>query len=222
MESLSLEPATEAEVIPSPKLFLNVVQRQWASPGAEPNTSNMDKGFYNMGPDLTKALQVPVVDAPVAALATPSVLVGESEDALRAEDESRAVTKKDPSGRCLGCQSIHGCFPFLIGLPCSGCGNCRRGFRLGTQSHQDINKVMTAMEFSVDAMLNTVRFASRAITSSVATCQLLWLRQWQVDAKHKWRLASAPFTGDRLFGDALDPILVESRDKWKMLPSVVT
>lgn len=42
------------------------------------------------------------------------------------------------------------------------------------------------MEFSADATLNAARFAFKAIASTVASRRLLWLRQWQVDAKHKW------------------------------------
>lgn len=40
-----------------------------------------------MGPDLTKALQMSVVDAPVAALAAPSAMAGTLEDAFWAEDK---------------------------------------------------------------------------------------------------------------------------------------
>lgn len=67
------------------------------------------------------------------------------------------------------------------------------------------------MEFSADATLNAARFSSRAIASSVATHHLLWLWHWQADAKHKWKLASVPFKGDKLFGESLDSILVELR-----------
>lgn len=48
---------------------------------------------------------------------------------------------------------------------------------------------------------------------------LLWLRHWQADMKSKWKLASAPFKGGKLFGEALDPVLVECKDKRKILPT---
>lgn len=79
---------------------------------------------------------------------------------------------------------------------------------------------MAAVEFSADARLNAVRFASKTIVSSVVTQCLLWVCQWQADARHKCRLDSAPFIGDRLLGDSLDPILTKSRDKHKILPSL--
>lgn len=70
-----------------------------------------------------------------------------------------------------------------------------------------------------DATLNTARFASKSMASSVAMRHLLWLRQWQTDVFHKWCLASAPFKVASLFGESLDPILVETRDKRNFLPS---
>lgn len=78
--------------------------------------------------------------------------------------------------------------------------------------HQDTNKLVAALQFSADATLNAVRFASL-----VATRRQLW--QWQADVCHKWRLASAPFKGGALFGESLDPFLIETKDKRKILPS---
>lgn len=40
-----------------------------------------------MGQDLSKALHVPEMDAPVAALAAPSIMANAPEEALRAEDK---------------------------------------------------------------------------------------------------------------------------------------
>lgn len=86
-----------------------------------------------------------------------------------------------------------------------------------TRTHQDLNKLQAALEFSADATLNAARFVSKGHRFK---CEFLWLRQWQADAKHKWRLASAPFSGEQLFGASLEPLLVESRDKYKILPSL--
>lgn len=47
----------------------------------------------------------------------------------------------------------------------------------------------------------------------------MWLRQWQTELKHKWKLASEPYTGGTLFSDALNPLLVEGKDKKKILPA---
>lgn len=81
------------------------------------------------------------------------------------------------------------------------------------RTHQDFNKVVVAAEFTMDATLTSAKFRAWAIASSVTPRHLLWLRHWQADTKRKWRLASAPFKGTKLFGTSLDPLLVEARDK---------
>lgn len=63
-----------------------------------------------------------------------------------------------------------------------------------SRAHQDLNKIVAAIQFSSDAILSITRFASQAM-ASVASCRLLWLRQWQADMRHKWRLPSAPYKG---------------------------
>lgn len=85
--------------------------------------------------------------------------------------------------------------------------------------HQDVNKLVAALEYSSDATLNATKFASRALASNISSHCLLWLRHWQADMCSKWRLASAPFKERKLFGETLDPILVENKDKRKVLPS---
>lgn len=79
---------------------------------------------------------------------------------------------------------------------------------------------MAATEYSADATLNTTKFASRALASAVTLQCLLWLCHWQADMRSKWRLASTPYKGAHLFGEALDTILVEGKDKKKVLSSL--
>lgn len=80
--------------------------------------------------------------------------------------------------------------------------------------------MVVATEFSADATLNAAKFASRAMASSITSHCLLWLCHWQADMRSKWRLGSAPFRGRNLFREALDPILVENKDRQKVLPSI--
>lgn len=83
---------------------------------------------------------------------------------------------------------------------------------------QDINKMVAAVEYSADASLDAAKFAAKAMASMVTSRRLLWLLPWHADLKSKWKLASAPYKGADLFGAALEPILVEGKDKWKVLP----
>lgn len=94
----------------------------------------------------------------------------------------------------------------------------------GQDSHRghqaaNINMLAAATEYSSDATLNTAKFASRALASNVTSRRLVWLRHWQADMRSKWRLVLAPFKGGNHFGDSLDPVLVEDREKRKVLPS---
>lgn len=86
------EPTAEQEVIPSPKLFLDVVQRQWDHPGSIPTLSGTDKRLYNMGPDLMELLQLPSVDGPVATLASSAILPTKIAEGLKAEDRKAEMS----------------------------------------------------------------------------------------------------------------------------------
>lgn len=174
-----------------------------------------------MAPDLSQALQVPVVDGPIVTLAPPSVMTDTPEDALRPEDRriEQSLRKAHQSAAWAVKASTAASFfnqaslMWLIQLQ-------DKIPVVDVRAHQDLNKLSATLEFSADAMLGAARFASKAIASTVASRRLLWLRLWQVDAKQKWQLASAPFSGECLFGESLEPLLVESKDKHKILPSL--
>lgn len=87
-------------------------------------------------------------------------------------------------------------------------------------SQQDINKVVAALEYSADATLNTSCFAAKAISSTVAACRLLWLRQWQADASPSGVWPSPPSKALNCLGQCWNPLLVESRDKHCILPNM--
>ncbi|XP_034290509.1 uncharacterized protein LOC117675694 [Pantherophis guttatus] len=215
------EPSIRAEVVPAPKLFSDVVQRQWSSPSSGPVPNGLDKRFYNMASDFANILQVPSVDAPIVALSSASPLTGPSEEFLRPEDkklERSLVKDHQASAWSIQASSAASFFnrasilwlrQLQERLPPSD-----------MRSHQDINKILAAVEFSADATLNAARFSAKAIGASVTSRRLLWLRQWQADVRNKWRLASAPFSGNYLFGPALDPLLIETKDHRKILPAL--
>lgn len=78
---------------------------------------------------------------------------------------------------------------------------------------QNFNKLLAATQFLADTTVRVVTFAFRALSSSVATRRLVWLHNWQADTKSKWRLTAAPYSGGSLFGESLEPILIENKDK---------
>ncbi|XP_013931194.1 PREDICTED: uncharacterized protein LOC106556739 [Thamnophis sirtalis] len=86
-DPLFIQPKVEKEMIPSPRLFIDVVQNEWASPGTCPLPNTLDKRLYNVGPELTKALEVLSIDLPIIGLSSPNAASAASEEALRPEDE---------------------------------------------------------------------------------------------------------------------------------------
>lgn len=88
-----------------------------------------------------------------------------------------------------------------------------------TRLHQDVNKLVTAAEYSAYASFNAAKFASHTLSSSVTSRRMFWLRNWRADAKTKWKLASAPYKAPDLVGALLEPLLIEDKDKRKILPS---
>ncbi|XP_058015779.1 uncharacterized protein LOC131186316 [Ahaetulla prasina] len=219
--SLFVEPMVVAEAIPAPKMFVDVVQRQWSYPGSGPLPSATDKKFFNCAPDLENILQVPTVDAPVVALTTTSHVTGPENEALRPEDKraDQSLVKSHQASAWAIRSSMASSFFNRASIMWLRQLQGRLSSS-DVRAHQDLNKVIAALEFSADSTLNAARFSAKAIGSTVTSRRLLWLRHWKADTRNKWRLASSAYAGSKLFGASLDPILVETKDKKKVLPSL--
>lgn len=188
-----------------------------SAPGTGLNPSFSDRKFYNVTPELAKVLQTPSVDAHVAALQPSSTIPDEPKENFKTEDRRADQTLHRTHQATAWAVKVSTTASFfnmasLLWL--------HQMTRTDVRMHRDISKLVAAVQFLAHAMLNVARFASRAIASSVATCRLLWLCPWQADTYHKWQLALPPFKGERLFGESLYLILVESRDKRKVMPSM--
>lgn len=81
--------------------------------------------------------------------------------------------------------------------------------------HQDLNKILAVTQLSSDATLNAAKYSSRALASSITSRRLLWLKSWP---EFSGQLFAAPYMGTKLFGEALDLLLVEDKER-KVLPS---
>lgn len=77
------EPDKAVAAVPSPRLFVDVIQHQWASLGSAPLPTAADKHYFNVGLELAQILQTPSIDAPITALLSTSNIPGEPEDGLR-------------------------------------------------------------------------------------------------------------------------------------------
>ncbi|XP_058041200.1 uncharacterized protein LOC131199441 [Ahaetulla prasina] len=92
---LFTEPVSEQRVIPSPKLFLDTIQRQWGHPGAIPTPSGSDKKMYMTDQDLEDLLKVPTVDTPIATLASSSnIIPSDAAEGLRTEDRRAELSTR--------------------------------------------------------------------------------------------------------------------------------
>lgn len=78
---------------------------------------------------------------------------------------------------------------------------------------------MAVTEYSADASLSSAKFASWSLASTITSRCLFRLRGWKADAKAKWKLTAAPYKAPTLFGAALESVLVQDKDKRKILPS---
>ncbi|XP_034262888.1 uncharacterized protein LOC117658879 [Pantherophis guttatus] len=215
------EPTTDNEEIPSPKLFLDAVQRQWAQPGAYPGPNVTDKRFYNVAPTLAAALEIPTIDEPVAALACVNMITNDPDEGLNPEDRKAEISlRKAYHAAAWGVKSATAASFFNRTSVLWLKELQARIPATDVQAHKDLNNLIMAAEYSADATLNSAKFASRAIASSVTARRLLWLRYWQASMKFKWKLASAPFKGENLFGEALEPVLIETHDNKKVLRSM--
>lgn len=102
-----------------------------------------------MAPELAKARQIPVVDGPVVALAFASIMPNELEDALKAEDKRAELTLwKAHQAAALAVKASTSASFFnrtsLLWLQ-------QVQERVPAEylcTHQDINKLMAAAEFS--------------------------------------------------------------------------
>ncbi|XP_060542718.1 ligand-dependent nuclear receptor corepressor-like protein isoform X7 [Pantherophis guttatus] len=207
------EPTSDPETIPAPKLFTDMLQCQWALPGAGHSPNGLDKRLYNSASPLLDILQVPMVDPPIVALTDYSHPTGAPEDSLRPEDKRAEKTllkghqttawsiQASTSASFFNWAALLWLKQLQARLPLSD-----------ARSHQDLNKIAAALEYSADATLNSTHFSARVLGFNVASCRLLWLRNWQADMRSKWQLASAPYSSGALFGSALEPLLVETRD----------
>lgn len=103
---LFLEPTKPVDAIPAPRLFLDVIQHQWTSPGTAPAPSSSDRRFFNLVPEMATLLQVPSVDPSKATLLPNSAILGNPEEGLWPEDRrSDQVLKRVHQGAAWAIQS---------------------------------------------------------------------------------------------------------------------
>lgn len=216
------EPIATQHKIPCPPMFITAIKKQWVSPTNPPLPTTSDKKLFNVAQDLEDTLEVPTVDEPFGPLISPTAIAGDISEALKAEERKSEMAFR----------KTHQAIAWAVKAASSASVFNRAAHRWLKQlqartppedlrSQQDIRKMVAAMEYASDATLQATKFASRAMASSVSARRMLWLKHWHADARSKWRLASAPYQGGKLFGEALSPYLTENKDKRKVLSHII-
>lgn len=90
--------------------------------------------------------------------------------------------------------------------------------RRGPRATESANRVLKAAAYTADATLDSMVFAPKSMSSAVARRRTIWLKAWHTSYQDKLIVTGCPFQGDCLFGDALDRILMETREEKKAMP----
>lgn len=171
---LFTEPVTTQEVVPSPKLFVDIIRKQWNQPRSLSNPSGLDKKMYTVEQEVEDMLKLPAIDAPFTNLASSNILPSDSAEGLKTEDRKAemSVCKTHQAAAWAIRSAIAASFfnrTSLLWLrqmqACAPPGDVRL--------HQNINKLIAAAEYSADATLNAAKFASRVLASNVTSRRLL-------------------------------------------------
>lgn len=83
---------------------------------------------------------------------------------------------------------------------------------------REIRKISSVAAFASDATADTVQFSTCAIAASMTVRCNTWLHHWDMDAAAQSKVVSIPFKGEKLFGEVLELLLVETKRKKKALP----
>lgn len=185
-EALFKLPQPEFDFVPCPDLFSQVIQQPWERPRSISGPTGHDKRMYWAAPELDTLLQLPSVDEPVSSLISSSVLASDVGDGLKVEDKRAEIFF----------QKTHQAAAWAIRAATSASFFNRASLiwlrqlrdRLPPEEarmHQDVTKLIAAVEYSADASLDAAKFASRALASTVVSRSLLLLRHWRADSKSK-------------------------------------
>lgn len=80
-----------------------------------------------------------------------------------------------------------------------------------------LKKISLAAAFAADSSLDMMHYYARAMAANTTTRHSIWLRSWSGNSGSQAKLIGAPFEGGKLFGSSLEPLLMEAKDKRKVL-----
>lgn len=211
---------TPQKSFPFPIFFEEQLRMEWENPATTRRPPQSVKRLYSLPKFTDDFLKAPLVDAPVLAIQSPGLVSqdgkGTLKDAGDRKIEQDLRRSYETSGQAIAATSTASIVArasivwvkkLLDLIP-----------QTDSRVQEGLTRVLKANSFIADATLDTLVFTSRSMAAGVHARRTLWLRAWQADAKSKQIVTAYPFTGEKLFGPHLDKVLVETRDKKKILP----
>lgn len=196
------------------------MRAEWEFPATTRRTPPSIKRLYSLPKFTNDFLTAPLIDAPVLAIQSPGLVSQDGrgtlkdtwdrkmeQDLQRAYETSALAIAADSTASIVARASIVWIKKLLDLIP-----------ENDSRLEEGLSRLLKANSFLADATLDSLVFTSRSMAAGVHARRSLWLRAWPADAKSKQIVTAYPFTGEKLFGPHLDKILVESRDKKKVLP----
>lgn len=208
--------------IPLPESFKEIIENEWKEPSRPRRAPRTISKLYSMQEDAMTMLSVPTVDQPVAALASSAIIPSEREGGPKDPCDRRveAALKRgfETSSLALRATTANSVIARAMMAWIEELENSRE--KMSRTMRNSLRKISMAAAFTADSSLDTMQFIAKSLASNVAARRSVWLRRWEVDQGSQSRLAAFPFAGDKLFGQTLDPLLVENKDKKKVLPTI--
>ncbi|KAJ6663967.1 hypothetical protein lerEdw1_008921 [Lerista edwardsae] len=144
--------------------------------------------------------RTPVVDAPVAAIGSSSVLPVDS-DGLPRDPVDRRIEQAvrrafDAAAGSLRASVAGSMFSRAVFL---WIRELLADFDVPAEVRKDLKKIEAASAFAADATADAVQLSARSMAASVTVRRNTWLRHWDVDAASQSRVIGLPFKGGKLF-----------------------
>ncbi|KAJ6653732.1 hypothetical protein lerEdw1_008758, partial [Lerista edwardsae] len=155
--------------------------------------------------DEMQRFRTPVVDAPVAAIGSSSVLPVDS-DGLPRDPVDRRIEQAvrrafDAAAGSLRASVAGSMFSRAVFL---WIRELLADFDVPAEVRKDLKKIEAASAFAAEATADAVQLSARSMAASVTVRRNTWLRHWDVDAASQSRVIGLPFKGGKLFDNSPD------------------
>ncbi|KAL8178427.1 UNVERIFIED_CONTAM: hypothetical protein K2H54_046645 [Gekko kuhli] len=207
---------------PFPDYFEDVIREEWANPGGGTSLLSLARRLYSLPENIMEDLKVPLIDAPVVALHSGAVMPKDGENALKDafDRKNENALKKVHEAMSLAIRSAATLSNFTRATAIWADNLLQNPEVSPLVLRRTLLKMKRAAEFAADASQDNIQFCARAQAANIIIRRNIWLKHWKVDSLSKTNLATEKFSGRLLFGESnLDKVLVETREKKKVMPS---